>query len=165
MAWSSGTAANSYPYLETGTDLLSIRASPTVASAAFLGSGAGSQAGDVYFYKNVSMLGTLACSGQMTGKMFFCAGKVNADGTKASTSSSSFVNFTTSVSSNTYTITFSSNHPAGSNYVIQVTGQAATATVLNTNPPTAASFRVVLYSAASPWPTTTLAPFSFTVLH
>ena len=111
------------------------------------------------------MLGTLACSGQMTGKMFFCAGKVNADGTKASTSSSSFVNFTSSVSSNTYTITFSSSHPAGSNYVIQVTGQAATATVLNTNPPTAASFRVVLYSAASPWPTTTLAPFSFTVLH
>ena len=27
--------------------------------------------------------GTRACSGQMTGKMFFCVGKVNADGTKA----------------------------------------------------------------------------------
>ena len=25
--------------------------------------------------------GTLACSGQMTGKMFFCAGKVDANGT------------------------------------------------------------------------------------
>ena len=31
--------------------------------------------------------GTLSCSGQMTGKMFFCAVKVNADGTKAFTSS------------------------------------------------------------------------------
>ena len=27
--------------------------------------------------------GTLACSGQMPGKMFLCAGKVNADGIKA----------------------------------------------------------------------------------
>ena len=50
--------------------------------------------------------GTLACSGRMTGKMFFCSGKVNADGTKEFLSSSSFADFTSSVSSNTYTITF-----------------------------------------------------------
>jgi hypothetical protein len=117
------------------------------------------------FSGNVSISGTMACSSRMTGKMFFCAGKVNADGTKAFTSSSGWIDFTCSVSSNTYTITFNSSHPAGSNYVIQVTGQGAIATVLNTNPPTATSFRVVLYSASTTWPTTTTAPFSFSVLH
>ena len=40
-------STNSYHYLETGTDLLSIRVSPTVVSAAFLGSGAGANAGNV----------------------------------------------------------------------------------------------------------------------
>ena len=66
---------------------------------------------------------------------------------------------------NTYTITFNSNYSSGANYVIQVTGQGAVATVLNTNPPTATGFRVVLYSAATTWPTTVQAPFSFSVLH
>ena len=46
--------------------------------------------------------GTLACSGRMTGKMFPCAGKVNADGTKTFTSSSGLTDFTCSVSSNVY---------------------------------------------------------------
>ena len=31
----------------------------------------------------LTLNGTLACSGRMSGKMFLCAGKVNADGTKA----------------------------------------------------------------------------------
>ena len=97
--------------------------------------------------------------------MFFCAGKVNADGTKAFTSSSGWQDFTTSISGNTYTITFNSTHPSGSNYVIQVTGQGAVATVLNTNPPTGNNFRVVMYSASTTWPTTVQAPFSFSVLH
>ena len=67
--------------------------------------------------------GTLACSGQMTGKMFFCAGKVNSDGTKAFTSSSSLSDFTSS--SNGFNITYGSSHPAGANYVVQVTAQGA----------------------------------------
>jgi len=109
--------------------------------------------------------GTLACSGRMTGKMFFCAGKVNADGTKAFTSSSGWIDFTCSVSSNTYTITFNSSHPAGSNYVIQVTGQGAIANVSGSVLPSATGFRVVVYSTISSWPTAATAPFFFSVTH
>ena len=54
--------------------------------------------------------GTLACSGQMTGKMFFCAGKVNANGSKAFTRSSGLTDFTCSVSSNVYQIACNSSH-------------------------------------------------------
>ena len=50
----------------------------------------------------VTVNGTLACSGQISGKMFFCAGKVNADGTKAVKSPSSLADFVCSVSSNVY---------------------------------------------------------------
>jgi hypothetical protein len=65
--------------------------------------------------------GTLACSGRMTGKMFPCAGKVNADGTKTFTSSSGLTDFTCSVSSNVYQTRFNSSHTSA-NYVIQITG-------------------------------------------
>ena len=42
----------------------------------------------------ITVNGTLACSGQMTGHMFFCVGKINVDGTKAFTSSSGLTDFT-----------------------------------------------------------------------
>ena len=58
----------------------------------------------------LTLNGTLACSGQMSGKMFFCAGKVNANGTQAFTSSSSLSDFACSVSSNVYQVTFNSSH-------------------------------------------------------
>ena len=84
--------------------------------------------------------GTLACSGRMIGEMFFCAGRLNANGTKAFTSSSSFSDFTCSVSNNVYQVAFGSSHPAGANYVIQITGFGAVATVSSEVAPTATSF-------------------------
>ena len=69
-----------------------------------------------------------------------------------------------SVSSNVYQITFGTSHPAGANSVIQVTAQGAITNVLSSNVPTATGFRVVMYSAASTWPTGTTAPCFFTVL-
>ena len=96
--------------------------------------------------------------------MLFCAGKVNADGTKAFTSSSGLTDFTCTGSSNQYQITFGTSHPAGTNYVIQVTAQGAIGNV-STNNLTANSFRVVTYSAVSTWPTAATAQFYFTVLH
>jgi hypothetical protein len=97
--------------------------------------------------------------------MFFCARKVNADGTKSFLSSGSLSDFTCSVSSNVYIITFGTSHPAGANYVIQVAGQGAIAHVSSSTVPTATGFRVVMYSAASTWPTGTTAQFFFTVFY
>ena len=102
--------------------------------------------------------GTLECSGQMTGKMFFCAGKVNGDGTKALTSSSGLTDFTCSVPSNVYQITFNSSHTSA-NYVIQITGQGAVATVSSSVVPTAIGFQVVLYFKSAAWATTVAQPF------
>ena len=113
----------------------------------------------------ITVSGTLACSGQMTGKMFFCAGKINADGAKAFTSSSGLTDFTRVGSSNQYQMTLGTSHPAGTNYVIQVTGQGAIANVSNSTVPTATGSRLVMYSAASTWPTAATAPFFFSVLH
>ena len=84
----------------------------------------------------------------MTGKMFFCAGKVNANGTKAFTSSSSLCDFKCSVSSNVFQISFGSSH-ASANYVVQLTGQGVVATVSSSIVPTATGFRVVLYSTSA----------------
>ena len=100
----------------------------------------------------------------MTGKMFFCAGEIDADGTKAFTSSSGLTDFTCVGSSNQYQITFGTSHPAGTNYVIQVTAQGAIGNV-STNSLTANSLRVVIYSATTTWPTAATAQFVFTVLH
>ena len=99
----------------------------------------------------------------MTGKMFLCAGKINADGTKAFTSSNCLTDFTCVGSSNQYQITFATSRPAGTNYVIQVTAQGAIGDV-STNSLTANCFRVVTYSATTTWPTAATAQFSFTVL-
>ena len=112
----------------------------------------------------ISVNGTLACSGQMTVKMFFCASKVNANGTKSFTSSSGLTDFTCPVSSNHYTITFGASHPSGANYVIQVTRQGAIANVSNSTVPTATGFKAVVYSASTTWPTAATAPFFFSVL-
>ena len=108
---------------------------------------------------------TLSCSGRMYGTMFFCAGKVDADGIKAVSSPSSFVDFVCSVSGNVYQTTFGTSHPAGANYVIQVSGQGAAATVSSSIVPTATGFRVVIYFAVSTWPTGTIAPCFFTLLY
>ena len=97
--------------------------------------------------------------------MLFCAGKVNADGTKAVLSPSSLADFACSVSSNVYQITFGTSHPAGANYVIQVSGQGAVATVSSSTVPTATGFRVVLYSISASWATPVAQPFFFTVLY
>ena len=99
----------------------------------------------------------------MTGKMFFCAGKVNSNGTKAFTSSSGLTDFTCALSSNVFDIAVSSNHTCA-NYVVQITGQGAVATI-HTVAPTATGFQVVLYSTSAAWPTTIAQPFFFTVLH
>ena len=108
--------------------------------------------------------GTLACSGQISGKMFLCAGKVNSDGTKAVLSPSSLADFVCSVSSNVYQLTFGTSHPAGANYVIQVSGQGAVATVSSSTVPTATGFRVVLYSISASWATQVAQRFFFIVL-
>ena len=94
----------------------------------------------------------------------FCVGKVNADGTKAFTSSSGLTDFTCAGSSNQYQLTFGTSHPAGANYVIQVTAQGAIGNV-STNSLSATGFRVVTYSATAGGPTQATAPFFFTVLH
>ena len=113
----------------------------------------------------LTLNGTLACSGRMTAKMFFCASKVNANGTKAFTSSSGLIDFTCSVSSNVFQITFGSGHTsANANYVIEATGQGAVA-IVHTVAPTATRFQVVLYPTAAAWGTTLAQPFFFTVLH
>ena len=106
--------------------------------------------------------GTLACSGQMIGKMFFCAGKINADGAKAFTSLSGLTDFTCTGSN--HQITFGTSHPAGTNYVTQVTAQGAIGNV-STNTLTANSFTVVTYSAAATWPNAATAQLFFIVLH
>jgi hypothetical protein len=85
--------------------------------------------------------------------MFFCAGKVNADGAKAVLSPSSLADFVCSVSSNVYQLTFGASHPAGANYVIQIAGFGAVVTVSSEVAPTATSFQVVLYSTSSSWAT------------
>ena len=100
----------------------------------------------------------------MLGKMFFCVGKVNPNGSKAFTSSSSLYDFTCSVSSNVFQITFGSSHSAGANYVIQLIGQGVVATLLPVYR-TATGFQVVLYSTSAAWATTVAQPFFFTVLH
>ena len=94
----------------------------------------------------------------MTGKIFLCAGKAYANGTPTFTSSSSLYDFACSVSSNVC-----SNHTSA-NYVIQITGQGAVATV-HTVAPTATSFQVVLYSTSAAWATTIAQPFFFILLH
>ena len=58
-------------------------------------------------------------------KMFFCAGRVDANGTKAFTSSSSCSDSPCSASNNVYQIKFDSSHPDGAKYVIQITGLGA----------------------------------------
>ena len=88
--------------------------------------------------------GTLSCSGQISGKTLFCAGRVHADGTKAFLSPNSLVDFTSSVTSSTYTITFGTSHPAEANSDTQVSGQNSEAIVLGSSPPTATDFRAVL---------------------
>ena len=80
----------------------------------------------------------------MTGKRFFCAGKLNTSGTKAFMSSGSLSDFTCSVSKNVYQITIGSSRPAGANYVIEITRFGAVATVSNQVAPTVTSFQVVL---------------------
>ena len=100
----------------------------------------------------------------MTGKMFFCAGKIHADGAKAFTSSSGLTDFTCTGSSNQYQITFGTSHLAGTNYVIQVTAQGAVGNV-STNSLTANGFKAVTYSAVAAWPTAAAAAFFFIVLH
>ena len=100
----------------------------------------------------------------MSGKMFVCAGKVNADGTKAFTSSSGLTDFTCSVSNHVYQITVNSSHTSA-NYVIPITGQGAVATVSSSVAPAATGFQVVLYSTSAAWATTVAQPFFFTVLH
>ena len=100
----------------------------------------------------------------MTGKMFFCSGKVNADGTKAFTSSSGLTDFTCSASSNVFQITFGSSHTSA-NYVIRITGQGVAATLSSSVAPTASGFQVVLISTSAAWATTVAQPFCFTVLH
>ena len=77
----------------------------------------------------------------------------------------SLVDFTTSVTSGTYTITFGTSHPAGANYVIQLSGQNVVATVSSSNVPTAAAVRVVLYSLSASWATPTVQPLFLCVLH
>ena len=109
--------------------------------------------------------GTLSCNGQISGKTLFCAGKVNADGTRAVLSPSSLADCACSVSSTVYQITFGTSHPAGANYVIQVSGQGAVATVSSSTVPTATGFRAVLYSPSASWATPTAQTFFFTVLH
>ena len=109
--------------------------------------------------------GTLACSGQISGKMFFCAGKVHVGGTKAVLSPGSLADFACSVSSNVYQITFGISHPAGAKYVIQVSGQGAVATVSSSTAPTATGFRVALYFISASWATPVAQPFFFTVLY
>ena len=100
----------------------------------------------------------------MTGNMFFCAGKVNANGTKAFTSSSGLTDFTCSVASSVFQITFNSSHTSA-NYVIQITGQGVVASVPFSIRPTATGFRLVLHSTALAWATAVSQPFFFTVLH
>ena len=92
--------------------------------------------------------------------MLLRSGKVNADGTKAFLSPSSLADFACSVSNNVYQIIFGTSHPAGANYVIQVTGQGAIANVSSSSVPTTTGFRVVMYSAASTWPTGKMPHFS-----
>jgi hypothetical protein len=58
---------------------------------------------------------TLACSGQISGKILSCAGKVHTDGTKAVLSPSSLADCVCSVSSNVYQIRFGTSHPVGAN--------------------------------------------------
>ena len=81
----------------------------------------------------------------------------------AFTSSSGLTDFTCSVTSNVYQITFNSSHTSA-NYVIRITGQGAVAPV-HTVAPAASSFQVVLCSTSAAWATTAAQPFLFTVLH
>ena len=90
--------------------------------------------------------------------MFFCAGKVDATGTKAITSSSSLCDFTRSVSSNVFQITFGFSHTSA-NYVIQPTGQGAVA-IVHTVASTAIGSQGVLYFTSAAWATTVAQPFS-----
>ena len=74
------------------------------------------------------------------------------------------VDFTSSlVSTGVYTITFSSAHPAGANYVVQVTGINCVASIRNTLLPSSTGFGVVCWSAGGTWPTGQNNAYYFTV--
>ena len=113
----------------------------------------------------LTITGTLSCSGQISGHILFCTGKVNPDGTKAVLSPNSLADFACSVLSNVYKIRFGTSHPAGANYVMQVSGQGAVATASSITVPTVTGFRVVLYSLSAAWATPIAQPLFFTVLH
>ena len=53
------TPNGAYNSIHTGTDLLSIKVDSTTASAAFFGISAGSQKGNVLFYKSIEVMGVL----------------------------------------------------------------------------------------------------------
>ena len=62
-------------------------------------------------------------------------------------------------------ISHAPSHPSSANYIIQLTGQGAVATVSSSVAPTATGFQVVPYSAESTWPSGASQPFFFVVLH
>jgi hypothetical protein len=109
---------------------------------------------------------SINCSGKVSGYTSFCSGKINSDGTKAFKSASSEVDFTSSlISTGTYTITFSSAHPAGANYVIQLTSYYSVVSVRSTVAPSSTGFGVVTWAASSPFPTGQNNAFYFTVAY
>ena len=109
---------------------------------------------------------SISCSGKVSGYTTFCSGKVNTDGTKAFTSASSEVDFTvTNPSTGTYLITYSYAHPAGSNYVIQLTSYYSLVSVRSVVAPSSTGFGVVTWAASTPFPTGQNNAFYFTVAY
>jgi hypothetical protein len=108
---------------------------------------------------------SISCSGKVSGYTTFCSGKVNADGSKAFKSASSEVDFTpSSTGTGTYAITFTSAHPAGANYVIQVSGVSCVTAVRTGVSIPSTSFGIVCYNSSGSW-TAGNNPFYFTVLY
>ena len=64
-AWSSGLVGDAYHYLSGGTDALALRSDGGNVSMNLLGSTAGSQEGNVLFYKPVELLSTLSLPGNV----------------------------------------------------------------------------------------------------
>ena len=109
---------------------------------------------------------SISCSGKVSGYTTFCSGKVNADGSKAFKSASSEVDFTSSsTGTGTYSINFASAHPAGVNYVIEITGVSCVASVRTGVSITNTSFGVVTWNSTGTWSTGGNNPFYFTVLY
>jgi len=65
----------------------------------------------------------------------------------------------------TYTITFSSAHPAGANYVIQLTSYYSVVSVRSSVAPSSTGFGVVTWAASSRFPTGQNNAFYFTVTY